>query len=376
MKKNSVLRPLFIASALWILCSGCGGSSPTGPDSSGKPRTFYVAADKGSDQNAGSASSPWLTLGHAVAQLRAGDVLLMRGGTYTGPSNVIDSERFTVPSGNGWNNAITIKGDPGELVVIRPPEGQQAIRLTVSAPHYLVFQDFMIDMSNQTLPAFVSGPAGIYVSGGSHHNRFLRLDVRNNTANGVEFSDQNGNSPNNEVVGCSLRDNGRFPAVNSGYGAYVFTSDNVFEGNEVSGNGGYGLHFYGPGHPVSRNMVRNNRIYDNGRQGGTNYGIVLASGDGNVARNNEIRGNRGGVFVFQSASNTQVEGNTIVDNVPLEGIFILEAERTSVRDNTLRGNGAGIVDQGSGTTISADAPLSTDSIPLLALNLLRRPTRH
>jgi parallel beta-helix repeat protein len=345
---------LACAPVLWVMLSACG-SSPTGPDS-GSQHTFYVAADGGSDANNGSSSSPWSTIAHAVAQLSPGDTLYIRGGRYTGPANTLDSERAAVPSGTGWNNAITIAAHPGEHVVLQPDDGLHAIRLTLSAPHYLVFRDFVIDMSNQTTPSFQGGPSGIYVSSGAHHNRFQRLEVRNNVGNGIEFSDNNGNSPFNEVLNCSIHDNGRYPRINAGYGAYVFTSDNVFEGNDIYGNGGYGLHFFSEKAvvQVSRNVIRGNRVHDNGRQGGTNYGMVLASGDRNVARDNEIGGNRGGVLVYERSSNAVVEGNTILNNNPLEGILIVGAVGTTVRGNTLSGNGAGIVDLGEGTVLSGN----------------------
>jgi hypothetical protein len=342
-----------VASLLSLIC-GCGGSSPTSP-SAGPSRTFFVATG-GSDQGNGARNSPWQTLGYAVSQLRPGDTLLIRGDTYTGPGNVIDSERFTVPSGTSWDDAITIAAHPGELVVLQPDDGSQAIRLTLSAPHYLVFQDLVIDMRNQTTPGFQGGPSGIYVSSGAHHNRFRRLEVKNNMGNGIEFSDNNGNSPFNEVLNCSIHDNGRYPRINAGYGAYVFTSDNVFDGNDIYDNGGYGLHFFSEKAvvQVSRNVIKNNRIHDNGRQGGTNYGMVLASGDENVARDNSISGNRGGVLVYERSSNAFVEGNTILNNNPLEGILILGAVHTTVRGNTVTGNGAGIVDEGEGTVLSGN----------------------
>ena len=351
MNRRHFLARTLLTGGLVPLLDGCGRASPASPDGQrGTPGVFYVA-HTGSDRNGGTSDAPWQTISHAVAQLRSGDTLFIRGGTYTGSANVIDSERFAVPSGTAWSRAITIAAEPGGLVILRPDDGLQAIRLTASAPHYLVFQDFVIDMSSQRTPSALGGPSGIYVSSGSHHNRFLRLDISNNAGTGIEFSDNNGNSPFNEVLQCAIHDNGRHPAVNSGYGAYVFTSDNLFDGNTIHGNGGYGLHLFSekPSSQVSRNIIRNNRIYDNGRQGGTNYGIVIASGDANVARDNSISSNRGGLLVYERSSNALVEGNTIVNNSPLEGILIAGAVGTVLRGNTISGNAIDIVDLGSGT---------------------------
>ena len=156
-------------------------------------------------------------------------------------------------------------------------------------------------MINATLPEGRGGPNGIYLSSGAHHNRFERLEVKNSQGNGIVFSNNNGNSPFNEVLNCSIHDNGRYPGVNQGYGAYVFTSDNLFEGNDIYNNGGYGLHFYNNSGAtdVARNVIRYNRIHDNGTHGGTNYGIVVAWGTGNLIYGNQVYGNAVGFRLYE-----------------------------------------------------------------------------
>ena len=124
--------------------------------------TYFVATN-GNDANAGTLTAPWRTLQFAVSRLAAGDRLNIRGGTYTGSTNTIDSLLAAVPSGTSWENAITIAGYQSETVTIRPIAGRPGIRLT-EAQHYLIFQDLVIDMINQ--PATDGQEDGIYVSGG------------------------------------------------------------------------------------------------------------------------------------------------------------------------------------------------------------------
>src|SRR5262245_40222009 len=45
--------------------------------------TYYVATT-GSNNNAGTTDAPWLTLQHAANQVRAGDTVIVRAGTYVG----------------------------------------------------------------------------------------------------------------------------------------------------------------------------------------------------------------------------------------------------------------------------------------------------
>jgi len=328
---------LFLLLAFWAC------HSPTSPADS--PRTLYVSRS-GDDQNQGTISAPWRTLRYAVAQLRAGDTLYVRGGTYASESDTIDSDLGVVPSGTSWSHAITIAGYPSEVVTILPPDGPPGIRLTTSAPHYLIFQDLIIDGSNLR-----QGVDNIYIGVGAHHNRFQRIESRNSRSNGIVFSSTNGNSPFNEVLNSKIHHNGLSGGgINYGYGAYIFTSDNVFDGNEIYDNGGYGLHFYNEvDRSVNRNVIRNNRIYGNGVQGGTNYGIVVAMGDGNQVHDNLIYGNRGGILVYVGSSNAMVFKNTLSDNAPFETILVQDATGTIVRDNIT--NGAEVVDNGAATIL-------------------------
>jgi len=337
--------------ALVILAACGGGAAPSAPTPAG-PRTLYVSPS-GSDRSPGSIAQPWQTLKYAVSQLQAGDTLFVRGGTYTGGDNVIDSQAATIHSGASWTKPITIAGQPGERVTIMAPEGREGIRLTTGAPSYLIFQDLVIDMSNQTFGTG-AGPTGVYVGYGSHHNRFLRLEIMNNQGVGIGFSSTNGNSPFNEIIDSSIHDNGRYPGENSGYGMYISTSDNLIEGNSVYNNSGYGMHFYDNSGPqiVSRNSIRRNRIYDNGTHGGTNYGIVIAWGEDNVITGNTIYRNRGGILVYTNGLNNQVFDNNIYENGPFPGILVQYARGTVVNDNAM--NGQQLVDLGDETRVSGN----------------------
>ena len=274
-----------------------------------------------------------------------------------GSANTIDSEQGVVPSGTSWATAITIAGYPSEAAIIRPPQSGNGfgIRLTTSAPHYLIFQDLVIDMVEQAGQP-ETAPSGMYLSGGANHNRFLRLEIKNNVNFGLVFSPNNGNSPFNEVLDCNIHDNGRAgSAATVGHGLYVSTSDNLFEGNDVHDNQGYGMHLFDNAGPmyVTRNTVRKNRIHDNGRNSRTVYGIVVAWGDANLIDGNLVYGNPGGIQVYPSSSHTDVRNNTVYGNSPLEGIAILQyAQDTVVSNNVVYGNGTDILDLGTRTTVS------------------------
>ena len=67
---------LLVAVALLLATGGCGGRSPTSPNT-GRPADFFVSPS-GSDQNDGTMAAPWQTIRYAVSQLVPGDTLYLR----------------------------------------------------------------------------------------------------------------------------------------------------------------------------------------------------------------------------------------------------------------------------------------------------------
>ncbi|MEQ8786651.1 MAG: hypothetical protein RIC55_10145 [Pirellulaceae bacterium] len=70
----------------------------------------FVDPAKGGDENDGSEQMPWRSIGHALAQIDAGDTLYLRGGTYY--------EHVYCSVAGTEKKPITIRAYPGELAVI------------------------------------------------------------------------------------------------------------------------------------------------------------------------------------------------------------------------------------------------------------------
>lgn len=82
--------------------------------------TYYVATT-GNNGNAGTIGSPWATIQYGVGQMSAGDVLYIRGGTYSPSGTVTEGEQCGV----GINyktgtlaNPYSIFAYPGETVIL------------------------------------------------------------------------------------------------------------------------------------------------------------------------------------------------------------------------------------------------------------------
>jgi Protein of unknown function (DUF1565) len=75
-----------------------------------KGPTLFVDPVKGNDDSDGSQAKPWKTLAHAVRQLKPGDTLYLRGGTYY--------EKVSLRRSGTEKEPITIASHPGELAIL------------------------------------------------------------------------------------------------------------------------------------------------------------------------------------------------------------------------------------------------------------------
>jgi parallel beta-helix repeat protein len=106
---------------------------------------------------------------------------------------------------------------------------------------------------------------------------------------------------------------------------------------------------YNDGGGVNDNVVRGNWIYDNARSGARGNGIILSSGARNVAINNVVWGNNGGIRADYASVDAQILNNTTFGNADF-GIRVGDGSRTIVRNNIAYQNGLSL--GGSSTTAS------------------------
>jgi len=71
---------------------------------------FFVDPAKGADANAGTKDAPWRTINHALSQLKPGDTLYLRGGSYF--------ENVYCAAAGKKDAPITIRSYPGEQAVL------------------------------------------------------------------------------------------------------------------------------------------------------------------------------------------------------------------------------------------------------------------
>jgi parallel beta-helix repeat protein len=157
--------------------------------------TYYIATD-GDDANPGTFAEPWATVEHITGNVSAGDLVYIRGGTYTSAEPATSFQKFQIYNLTGTASSyITIKNYPGETPI---------------------FDCSTTLGTNSTV-------IGVYISN-CDYVRIEGLEVKDlaqdpsptNSVIGLQVDGCYGV----QVVGCSVHDI-------EGYGVYNFNSDST-----------------------------------------------------------------------------------------------------------------------------------------------------
>jgi parallel beta-helix repeat protein len=309
------------------------------------PHAFAVerhVAPTGNDGAPGSLALPHRTLRHALDLAGPGDTIYLHAGTYPEGVSIHDG---AIRGGTSWSNPLVIASYPGDVVVLQPPAGaQRVVTFADARASYIVVRGLVLDARNiryEAVKITWSGPAG--ASNASHHIRIEDSEIVGARGHGVLFG-----SHHNELLRSRVHGHGR---TDFDHGIYITHPDNLVEGCEVFENAGWGVHVYnGETNDADRNVVRNNRIHHNARAGQRGAGIVLSSGDDNVAINNVIFANKIGIHVDYGSLRARVYNNTVFANAA-DGIAVGGgASDTDVRNNLVFNSAGNFKNQGRRTT--------------------------
>ena len=183
----------------------------------------WFVSTAGSDSNAGTLASPFLTIQRAFEAVQPGDTIYIRAGTY------LVSGRIFVPVSGTEANPITMQGYPGEdkpLFVFNSGQTCQldtprdGFRL-VSINHWrfkgfavtnACYMGFLIENSNsnifENLTLYANNSSGMQFYRTCNNNKVINCDSFNNAdlrtdGNGGDgFSAKYGSGTGNEYIGC------------------------------------------------------------------------------------------------------------------------------------------------------------------------------
>lgn len=347
----------------------------------------YVSLS-GSDANSCAASeditTPKRTFDQALNCMVAGDVLYIRGGTWTERLNLQDKS-MTGTAGS-W---MGFYGYPGETVTIRYTDtGSYGGIKARGARGYFIFDNLIIDGVNYNTSTRFS------LDSGNHHFWFRNVELKNAKGTNLFIG-----ADDVTIEDSSFHDSVTADCVVRPYGLYVHHGSRIYvRRSTFYQNPGGGIQAY-PG-PLSTVEFSDNKIYNNGSCPGTSFGgMVLGSdttgtGGGSITNvliyNNLIHdngqagyggagtgGNTGGpghglrlYYAFSSGSMSLVKvfNNTIYHNESgtsklIYGIEIQGgANNLEVRNNIVLDNENGqIHDTGTGNTITHNACKAGDS---------------
>ena len=249
--------------------------------------TVYYVATNGSNNNNGSSGSPWKTISYAVAQnLRAGDEVVVRDGTY--------NEAVSITKSGSAAGYITVRAEnPGEAL-IRPPAGY-GYSVNVGA-NYVVVEGF--DIKGPTVEGH-----GVQVNN-THHVKILNNSVHDSGASGIQF---------NWSDFITIEGNETYNNARLGW----FSGISIYENRAVGGTGDTS---------EFRTIVRNNISYDNFQQTG-----LYTDGNGIII--DDFQNSHTGGAYPSYAYRTLVEGNVTYDNGG-KGIAVHWSNNVTARNNT------------------------------------------
>jgi hypothetical protein len=355
----AVIRLLSILALLWCF--------------SAQSSTFYLSTT-GNDANPGTEAQPFASLVTAIGAVNAGDTLYIRGGRYTGATNMVMLENVTGKSSASL--ITTIRNYPGELPVFENPimnlvDFKTTVfhteKLTNWVFNGLMFSNVMRSMliedgrSNVVVNCIFTGMdtndnwyAGVNVWGESQFNRI----IFNTFTNWGHFSTNNdcvikgthlylGNEANDDHTWFNLVASNDFTMgahdllqIDSGYNVVRgnrfrnepwmptnSTCNTLPFGTEINMYGSYGARHMKPGDtgidlPTNlqvdqRNVIEDNVFAYSGPPGdGSRAGMALeiASQFGIYRRNQMLYHIASGVYFSSSAGQGLVRSNAVYNN--------------------------------------------------------------
>ena len=254
------------------------------------------------------------TISSAVKNAKAGDVIVVRSGTY--------NEQITMTKSGTSSKYITIKAYPGETPII-DGKGLDTI-VDFNGQDYINFEGFKIQ--NITGKQWASG---IYLGGGEKYINLRNLEVTG-IINPKPTSDDYGANPillfgeksesiaNVVIEDCYVHDNV------TGWCEAIAVSGNCENiqvlNNRVDNNGNIGIDFcgnfgYAPSNDQPRNCVaRGNVISNCNSPYATSYGLYADGAYDILFENNIIYNSQGGIEIGAEEKTNNRVGDIIVRN--------------------------------------------------------------
>ena len=315
---------------------------------------YYVDGTNGNDSNPGNISQPWQTINKANSTLQAGDVVCLRGGTY--------SERIEPSNSGSSGNPITYIADNQYGAII----STNSHGANLSGKSYIILDGLYFNNCGHRWILITNGDyniiqnckfydanawTGILLEYGSDYNKIIDNIFEDAPASG----NNNGTSPADFIGLCNSINNNynviegnTFGDCNHNIMFIDFGDHTIIRGNAFQNQYHTGLNLNDDG----PNLIENNYFYDQGKYTGSapipdkpdmrnNPGIQL-NGTYNIIRKNTFDNNGSGISQSTYASaNTEASYNRVYNNTMNKGITPLYGEAVDANymvNNTYKNN--------------------------------------
>jgi RNA polymerase sigma factor (sigma-70 family) len=322
------------------------------PGAGGVTRADIYVAPGGSDSGTGTAERPYATLGKAVAAVRPGQTIALRGGTYRPDEGVeittsgAAGRRITLSNYRDERPVIDASGVPGEWMVTH-----RASYWTVQG----------LEIKNSRSHAYVCRACryNIFRRLSIHHNARSSLTLRdpgtvgNRVLDSDFFHNYDPDDRGRSGIGLAIkfgagegnliRGNRAFNNADNGFDLGEFTSPVAVERNWAYGNGinrwdvaGWqsnadGFHLGGGDPPLAAaHVLRENYAWDN-----INSGFADAGNRGALQLSDNTAFRNGGTGFAMLAAAATLRGNAAIDNTDPASV----GAGTTLRGNTWEAGG-------------------------------------
>jgi hypothetical protein len=330
MLKRELIRALFLCLIGCLAFCCCA-----------QAQTYYYVAKTGSDSNSGSASAPWLTIGHAALKATAGSIVYVGAGTYNESVTFANSGTSAAPivfNGQG----VAIVDGTGVSCCVSPTFAQSNGFIgtntqglfnigAASGVNYLTIEGFTIQNFKVSTAAKV--PLGILVVGSGTGINILSNTVKNiqETAGkrgnaygigvfGISSTPLSLTVSGNTVTGC-LTGQSETTTYNGNVQNFVVSNNTIYNNDNIAMDA-IGFEGVGPtGYDQAKNgdvygnLIYNNSAYKNPGEGSSydEDGLYCDGCTGVTFERNTLYGNDLNIEAASEISG-QVSSNVIIRN--------------------------------------------------------------